>query len=86
MDELRTKVHQGSRGYEIVNAATQLAEFRRFKADRLIGAGELEDVERAKLQIDRDIEFVTGVRDGAIDVKPILSEALGRVETAMKTA
>ncbi|MHC4696700.1 MAG: motility associated factor glycosyltransferase family protein, partial [Planctomycetota bacterium] len=86
VDELRTKVHQGSRGYEIVNAATQLAEFRRFKADRLIGAGELEDVERAKLQIDRDIEFVTGVRDGAIDVKPILTEAFERVEAAMKTA
>ena len=43
-------------------------------------------MERAKLQLDRDIEFVTGVRDGAIDVKPILTEALERVETAMKTA
>lgn len=85
VDELRTKVHQESRGYQIVNAAMQLAEFRRFRADRRIGAEEMEDVERAKRQIDRDVEFVTGVRDGAVEVKPILTEALERVVAAMES-
>ncbi|MFQ5591682.1 MAG: 6-hydroxymethylpterin diphosphokinase MptE-like protein, partial [Phycisphaerae bacterium] len=84
VDELRTKVHQEGRGYQIVNAATQLADFRRFRADRRIGAEQLEDVERAKRQIDRDVEFVTGVRDGALEVKPMLIAAVERVEAAIE--
>jgi hypothetical protein len=80
VDELRTRVHQESRAYLIVNAAFQLAELRRFSADRKIGLAELDDVERAKRQIARDIEFVTAVRDGAHEMKTILSEALGRIE------
>ena len=79
VDELRTRVQQESRTYRIINAATQLAEFRRFSADRRINAAETDDVERAKSQIARDGEFITAVREGAIDVKAILLEALERV-------
>jgi hypothetical protein len=82
VDELRTKVYRESRAYEIINAATQLAEFRRFSADRRIVADELTHAERAKRQIARDIEFITAVRDGAVDVKPILADALRRIEEA----
>jgi len=82
VDELRAKVHRDSRAYQIINAATQLAEFRRFSADRRLVAGELSDTERAKRQIARDKEFITAVRDGAIDVKPILTESLRRMEEA----
>ena len=79
VDELRTKVQHESRAYLIVNAFTQLAELRRFSADRRTGASETQDAERAKRQIDRDIEFITAVRDGAIDIKPILGDAFQRV-------
>lgn len=79
VDELRTKVQHESRAYLIVNAFTQLAELRRFSADRRTGASEAQDTERAKRQIARDIEFITAVRDGAIDIKPILGDALQRV-------
>lgn len=82
VDELRTKVYRESRAYEIINAATQLAEFRRFSADRRIVATELTHAERAKRQLARDIEFITAVRDGAVDVKPILTDALRRIEEA----
>jgi len=82
VDELRTKVAAESRVYQIINAAMQLAEFRRFSADRRIEAGELSHVERAKQQIARDVEFITGVRDGAIEVRPMLVEALTRVREA----
>lgn len=82
VDELRAKVHRESRAYRIVNGATQLIEFRRFTADRKIGALEAEGAERARRQIARDIEFITGVRDGALDVKPMLTEALQRVANA----
>jgi len=81
VDELRTKVHQESRAYRIVNAATQLSEFRRYTADRKIAAVEADtpQAERASRQIARDTEFITGVRDGAKDVKTILEEALNRL-------
>ena len=86
VDELRTKVHHESRAYRIVNAATQHADLRRFSADRRIGAEKLDDVERAKRQIARDIEFVTAVRDGTRDVKPMLTEALERIERRIADA
>ncbi|MGB2987342.1 MAG: 6-hydroxymethylpterin diphosphokinase MptE-like protein [Phycisphaerae bacterium] len=82
VDELRTKVQQESLAYRIVAAFTQLAELRRFSADRHISACETDDTERAKRQVARDIEFITGIRDGAVDIKPILTEALRRISEA----
>ncbi len=79
VDELRTKVQHESLAYRIVNSATQLAELRRFSADRKITTQELNDAQRAKQQIERDKAFVGGVRDGAIEVNPILKESLERV-------
>ena len=82
VDELRTKVYQESRAYRIVNAFAQLAELRRYSADRQISALDTHEAERAKRQIKRDKEFLTGVRDGAKDLQPILSEALTRLAAA----
>ena len=63
-----------------------LAEFRRFSADRKISAGQKSEAQRAKAQIARDIEFVTSVRDGTNEVSPILAEALERIEQSVATA
>ncbi len=82
VDELRVMIEQDARSYQIVNAATQLAELRRFSADRHITATTTDDADRAKRQLKRDREFITGVRDGAKEVKPILSDALQRVREA----
>ncbi|MEK6799138.1 MAG: 6-hydroxymethylpterin diphosphokinase MptE-like protein [Planctomycetota bacterium] len=80
VDELRTRVHHDTRPYRIVNAASQLAEFRRYTADRRINAAaETDGADRARRQIARDVEFITGVRDGAREVKVILSEAADRL-------
>lgn len=83
VDELRTKVHQESRPYRIINAATQLAELRRYSADRHIDAATLKDADRAKRQLTRDIDFITGVRDGVGEVKPMLEESLKRIVLAL---
>jgi hypothetical protein len=82
VDELRTKVQYNTRGYRIINAACQLIEFRRFSADRRISTFDGSDVERAKRQLDRDIEFITGVRDGADEVAPFLRDSLRRIARA----
>lgn len=86
IDELRTKVHQESLAYRIVNSTVQLAELRRFSADRKITTAEMDEIERAKHQIKRDQEFVTGVRDGALEVNPILKQSLQRVIAMMESA
>lgn len=82
VDELRTRVYQDTRAYRIVNAATQLAELRRFSADRQIEAVAVEGAERARRQIARDIAFITGVRQGVARVRPMLAAALERVIAA----
>lgn len=79
VDELRVKVHQDTRAYEMVNAATQIAELRRFRADRMISAASSDDAQRAKRQIQRDSEFIASVRDGAKDVRRMLEDSLVRV-------
>lgn len=83
VDELRMKVHQESRPYRIINAATQLAELRRFSADRHIDAADLTDAERAERRLARDIDFITGVRDGVGEVRPMLEDALRRIVSAL---
>jgi hypothetical protein len=83
VDELRTKVHLEARAYQIVNAATQITEFRRFSADRKIQAAHAsgsDEIGRAEGQIARDIDFISGVRDGAHEVKPMLVDALDRAK------
>lgn len=84
IDELRSKVQHESRAYLIVNAYSQLAELRRFSADRHTSASGAEDAERAKRQIARDIEFITSVRDGAAELKPMLADALQRLVDAAR--
>lgn len=80
VDELRAKIHQESRAYRIVNASTQLVEFRRFRADRVLSLLKTDDADRAQRQIERDVAFIGGVRDGALEVVPMLEVALERVE------
>ena len=84
VDELRDKIRQESRTYRLVNSFTQLAELRRFSADRRISTLEVDDAKRPKRQIARDIEFITAVRDGAVEIKPILADALQRVLEAQQ--
>lgn len=86
VDELRVRVSQESRPFQIINGAMQMAEFRRFSADRRIGADDKSEAERAKAQIARDIDFVTSVRDGTHVVEAMVTDALQRIERAMKKA
>lgn len=80
VDELRVRITNESRTYMLINAACQLAELRRFSADRRIRAVEHDEIERAKRQIERDIEFIKSVKQGAEDVSEILRDALERIE------
>lgn len=79
VDELRTRVAQDSRVYRVINAATQLAELRRYSADRRIDERDPDEAARAKRQIARDLEFIAAVREGADEVRPMLQAARERI-------
>lgn len=82
VDELRAKISRESRAYRIVNAASQIAEFRRFSADRRIELSPGSTTDRARKQIARDREFMSGVREGALQVSEILKSSLDRIVAA----
>lgn len=86
VDELRTRIHQDSRAYRLINSFTQKAELQRYSADRKIEASEVDDTERAKRQLDRDKAFIQGVRQGAVELKPILTETLERINKAIPSS
>ncbi|MHC5108316.1 MAG: motility associated factor glycosyltransferase family protein [Planctomycetota bacterium] len=83
VDELRTRISRESRTYHLINAAGQLAELRRFSADRKIRATKPDEKDRAQQQLRRDIEFISAIKDGAADVRGILTKSLQRVEDAI---
>ena len=81
VDELRVRITQDSRAYMLINGACQLAELRRYSADRRIRAVADDETERAKRQIERDIDFIRSVKTGAEDVIRLLEDALARIES-----
>jgi hypothetical protein len=80
VDELRAKVQQYDRAYRIINAATQLAEFRRFTADSRLSASEASGAQRATMQLKRDKEFVAAIKEGAVEMEKILKTTLDRLD------
>ncbi len=83
VDELRAKINEENRALKIVNTASQLAELRRFSADRRLAAGKAEGAERAKRQLRRDVEFVTATRDACRTMLGILESAVARAKSGI---
>jgi hypothetical protein len=83
VDELRTRVQQHDLAYRIINSASQLAELRRFTADRRLDTADATGVELAKRQIKRDLEFVGGMKNGATGMIEILTETAARLDAVM---
>ncbi len=80
VDELRTVVTDSYRAYRIVNSATQMAELRRFTADRKLEATNKSGPKRALHQLSRDAHFVQSVRDGARTMVDILQRTIERLD------
>ena len=80
VDELRSAVARSQRAYRIVNAATQLAEFQRYSADRKLEAADAVGAERAIRQLDRDTRFVESVRRGTETVVEMLESTIVRLD------
>lgn len=85
VDELRNMIQQDGLAFRIVNSFTQLAELRRYTADRRVNALQGDEKQRAERQIARDVDFIQQVREGAEALQPVLGEALDRVVRARAT-
>jgi hypothetical protein len=83
VDALRIRVRQLSRAYEIISSVSQLAELQRFNADRRIAMGDLDDVSRARRQLERDTRFVEAIIEGAGVARGIFSECLARFDATI---
>ena len=84
VDELRTRVRSQQRIYEMVSGVSQLAELRRFTADRKLQADDAAGADRARRQLDRDTEFVQYMLDGCEVLDKILAGAVERFEQAIE--
>jgi len=84
VDELRTRVRQHQTIYEMVSSVSQLAELRRFTADRKIKAQDPSGGDRARRQLARDIEFVEHLLEGCDVLDGILVSAVERFDRAIE--
>jgi len=80
VDDLRTAIRQYDRTYRIVTRVSQLAELRRYSADRRLGAPEQETAATAQRRLRRDQEFVVAFIDGCEYLEGMLPQALARLE------
>ncbi|MBK8915738.1 MAG: DUF115 domain-containing protein [Phycisphaerales bacterium] len=81
VDDLRAQVARCDRAFRLVTEASQLAELRRFSADRQIGGDspEHDSPQTALRRLRRDGEFVAAIRDGCDFLLDLLPQALDRL-------
>jgi len=83
VDELRSAVQRQDRIYGMVTMVAQMAEFRRFAADQKLSSDKSLGAKRVLRQLDRDIEFVAALIEGAEELIAILTGALERIDRAL---
>lgn len=79
VDELRSRMQQSERTYNLVVQVSQLAELRRIQADRAIHDEPCETPETARRRLRRDREYVSAFIDGCDCLLNMLPQALERV-------
>ncbi|MBN1341237.1 MAG: motility associated factor glycosyltransferase family protein [Phycisphaerae bacterium] len=84
VDEVRSRVQQHQTVYEMVSGVSQMAELRRFTADRKIKADDPSGLDRARRQLTRDVDFIEHMLEGCDALDKILSGAIERFDRAME--
>jgi hypothetical protein len=80
VDDLRLRMRRLDTTYKLVVNVSQLAELRRYSADRRIGAQDHETPATARRRLRRDQEFVEALIDGCNYLEELLPEVLARLE------
>jgi hypothetical protein len=82
VDDLRARIRQYERTYNLVVDISQRAELQRHSADRRLGECESETPATAAARLRRDYDFVAAFLDGCTYLEELLPEALGRLRYA----
>jgi hypothetical protein len=80
VDALRIRVRRQARICHMVSAVSQLTEIRRFSADRRLEVVDHDSPERAVRQLQRDVNFIGGLKTASDDLTEILTESLARFD------
>ncbi|NLX04454.1 MAG: motility associated factor glycosyltransferase family protein [Phycisphaerae bacterium] len=80
IDQIRSKVSMHHRILRMVCDVSALADLRRFRSDRINQASREQGAERARRQLQRDVEFVEAVVRGCDDLEKVLRDGLSRIE------
>jgi hypothetical protein len=67
----------------MVTMVSQMAEFRRFAADQKLSSDKSAGTKKVLRQLDRDIEFVEALLEGAEELTAILTGATDRIDKAL---
>jgi hypothetical protein len=82
LDPLRAKMNAVGATYDLVTTFTQSTQFTRFRADRAIASAKVSGEELQKRQVQRDIDNVKGVADGASKFIVLLDEVIDSIGSA----
>ncbi len=83
VDDSRTRIRKYDQTYKVVVGVSQLAELRRYSADRRLGEVKQETAETALRRLKRDREFVSAFIEGCEYLESILPESIERVRERM---
>lgn len=86
VDALRVRIRSQERAYQLISSVAQHAELQRFSADRRLALAEVQGVELARRQLERDNRFVEAIIEGADAIKTILRGSIRRIDEAIERA
>ena len=80
LDELRTQVRQRSSTYRLLCYVSQMAEMFRFRQDHNIRRNEATGKDRQRMQLRRDVRYVTEINAGCERLLGMLEQCLERFD------
>ncbi len=80
IDGVRREVETYDDVNGLVREVAQAVELRKIKADRRILSERLDGLDKQKAQLERDLEYVAGLRDAVEELEKVFIRALERFE------
>ncbi len=84
LDELRVKVKQRISVYNLVSLVSQNAELLRYRTDRSLETKNLEGKDLQRRQLQRDVGYVSELKNGCDRLEGLLRECVERFEKRMQ--
>ena len=79
MTPIQKRVAELSCAFELVNHLNAIGAFKRVRADRAIANVDLDDLERQRQQLERDVENVDWLAQASSEMLDMVRHALKRV-------